>query len=193
MRWALCFIRNCSDTWHIQLLVANEANVPKVLTKVVRAKECNCFPTPCARWSHKKLVLALNAGLYIILGSGQLCILRQEISRLLLNPLWLHAAYTGSPLVKTVNLHASPFHTCVNRCRDMCCATANTIRQRVEHSAARFLSNPYIQRLFHRLDLFFFWAGSGSCCGPCSKKCVQYHQYGSYSFFKCFGNFEPVC
>ena len=101
-------------------------------------------------------VLGLHAGLCIILGSGQLCIERQEISRPLLNPLWLHAAYTGSPLVQTVGLHACPFHTCVNDSRDMCCATASTIRQYMERSSARILRNPFVQCLLQRHVLVFF-------------------------------------
>ena len=178
MRWALCLTRNCSDSWHIQLLEAKQANVPKVLTKVVRANECNCFPSLCASWSRKKPVLGLNAGLYIILGSGQLCIERQEISRPLLNPLWLHAAYTGSPLVQTVGLHACPFHTCVNDSRDMCCATASTIRQYMEHSSARTLCNPFVQCLLQRLVLVFLLGGSSArpSCGHVITSSVQYHQ-----------------
>ena len=117
MRWALCLTRTCSDSWHIQLLV--------------RANECNCFLSLCANWSRKNLCfgptcwfvhnLGVRTIVYRAAGNIQAApeSERQEISRSLLNPLCLHAAYTGSPIVQTHGLHACPLHTCVNHSRDM--------------------------------------------------------------------------
>ena len=68
-------------------------------------------------------------------------------------------------------------HTCVNDSRDMCCATASTIRQYMEHSSARILCNPFVQCLLQRLVLV--WMGGSSArpsCGHVITSSVQYHQ-----------------